>query len=306
MRASPRGSRGISIRPIPWPPPNPRRTFTCTPPAPWAFSPPIAWWSRIAPLAHRPPAAPVCAAWAMLRTAQAKGCAPWGRQCSPIWPIFRLCWVFSPARLAPGRVELARRRGGENLSARRAHAPRMFELRRQRFIAGDGGPVIGQNFGFGAAKVHHRLDGKEHAFFQHRARTGAAIVQNIRWRMEHAPQAVAAEIAHHRHAVRLDKGLDRKADVSKGIPRLYRRYAAHQRLMRHLDQTFRLARNGSGHIHPAGITEPAIHDHRHIDVQNIAVGQHLGSRNPVADHMVDRDAGGVLIALVADRRWLVR
>ena len=55
----------------------------------------------------------------------------------------------------------------------------MFKLGRQRFVTGDGGPVIGKGLGFGAAKVDHRLDGEEHALFQHGAFAGAAFARRL-------------------------------------------------------------------------------------------------------------------------------
>ncbi|AEM39888.1 hypothetical protein KVU_0049 [Ketogulonicigenium vulgare WSH-001] len=117
----------------------------------------------------------------------------------------------------------------------------MFELRRQGFIARHRRPAICQNLGLVFAQVHHRLDGKEHAFLQHGARARAAIMQHV-WRgVEHAAQAVAAEIAHNRHTLRLDIGLDRMADIAIGIAGFGLCKADHQRLMRDIDQTLGFA-----------------------------------------------------------------
>ena len=41
-----------------------------------------------------------------------------------------------------------------------------------------------KNFGLGTAKVDHRLDGKEHAFFKPRAGSFASVVQNVGWGVE--------------------------------------------------------------------------------------------------------------------------
>ena len=70
--------------------------------------------------------------------------------------------------------------------------------------------------------------------------------------------------------------------------------------MGHLDQPFCLAAERAGHIHAAGIAEPAIKNDGHVDIQDIAVFQPLVARNPVAHHMVDRNARGMLIATIAD------
>ena len=48
---------------------------------------------------------------------------------------------------------------------------------------------------------------------------------------------------------------------------------------------------------------PAIDQRRHIDVEDVALGQHLlVGGNAVGDDMVHRNAAGVLVALIADRR----
>ena len=59
--------------------------------------------------------------------------------------------------------------GGENLVARFGNADGMFKLRRQRAVAGYRRPAIIQHFDRRFAQIDHRLDGKEHAGFQHRA-----------------------------------------------------------------------------------------------------------------------------------------
>ena len=125
-------------------------------------------------------------------------------------------------------------------------------------------------------------------------------MQHVRRRVEHPPQPVAAKIAHHRHAVGLDIGLDRVADIAKGGTGAHRPDPLHQRVMGDLDQPFRPPRRFARHIHPAAIAIPAIDDHRDIDVQDIAVFQQLWPRNAVAHHMVDRNARRMLIAAIAD------
>ena len=70
--------------------------------------------------------------------------------------------------------------------------------------------------------------------------------------------------------------------------------------MGHFDQAFGFSRGGAGHIHAAGVPEPAIHDDRDIDVQNVTIGQHFGPRNAMADHMVDRNTARVLVTFVTD------
>ena len=196
----------------------------------------------------------------------------------------------------------------------------MFELRRQRLVAGDGGPVVGEDFRLRAAKVDHRLDREEHPLFQHRALAGAAVMQDVRRGVEHPAQAVAAEIAHHRLAVRFGVRLDRVADITEGGAGADRLDPLHQAAVGDLDQVAGLGAGGARDVHARVVAVPAVHDHRHVDVQDVAIQQHvvvaplfqaarnrlvLSLRNglaryPVADDVVHADAACVLVAAIAD------
>src|SRR4051794_5392093 len=107
----------------------------------------------------------------------------------------------------------------------------MLELRRQRAVAGHRGPAVGEDFDMRLAEIDHRLDGEEHPGFQGHALAGTADMDDVRLVMEHAPEAMAAEIAHHAHALRLDKTLDGMADVAGGGAGFYGGDAAHHRLI---------------------------------------------------------------------------
>ena len=126
-------------------------------------------------------------------------------------------------------------------------------------------------------------------------------MKHVRGRVKHPSQPVAAEVAHHAHPVALDEVLNRCADVTERVAWLHRLDPHHQGIMGDLDQALGLPAELAGHIHPARIAEPAVDDHGHVDIQDVAVLQHLAARNAVADHVIDADAGGVLIALVSDR-----
>src|SRR2546428_2540714 len=106
----------------------------------------------------------------------------------------------------------------------------MLELRRQRTVARHRGPAVRQDFYMRLAEIDHRLDGEEHAGLQGHAFAGPADMDDVRLVMEHAPQAMAAEIAHHAHALRLDEALDGVADIAGWCARLHRRNAADHRL----------------------------------------------------------------------------
>src|SRR5258705_10263753 len=147
-------------------------------------------------------------------------------------------------RLRPGRRLLAvALREREDFDAGRGDADRMLELRRQRTVARHRGPAVGQDFYMRLAEIDHRLDGEEHAGLQRHAFAGPADMNDVGLVMKHAAQAVPAEIAHHAHALRLDKTLDGVADVAGGGAGLYRGDAAHHRLIGHFNQPFGLAGN---------------------------------------------------------------
>src|SRR5438128_869295 len=62
----------------------------------------------------------------------------------------------------------------KNLAAGFGDSDRMFELGRERAVAGDGGPAVVEQFYVGAADVDHRLDGEDHARLELGAGAGAA------------------------------------------------------------------------------------------------------------------------------------
>src|SRR6202012_338927 len=106
---------------------------------------------------------------------------------------------------------------------------------------------------------------ERHAF------AGPPDVNDVRLVVEHAAEAVAAEIAHHAHALRLDETLNGMADIAGGGAGLDRGDAAHHRLIGHLDQPLGLAGNRTHRIHPAGIAVPAVDNEGHVDIDDVAV-----------------------------------
>src|SRR5437660_12787866 len=116
------------------------------------------------------------------------------------------------------------------------------------------------------AEIDHRLDCEEHTGLEHNAFAGPADMDDVRLVVKHAAQTVAAEIAHHAHALRLDEALDGVADIAGGGAGPHRGDAAHHRFIGHLDQPFGFAGDRAEHIHPAGIAIPAVDDEGHVDV----------------------------------------
>src|SRR5204863_6445169 len=144
-----------------------------------------------------------------------------------------------------------------------------------------GGPTVGEDFYVRLAEIDHRLDGEEHAGLQRHAFAGPADMDDVGLVVEQPAQAVAAEIAHHAHALRLDKTLDGVADVAGGGAGLYRGDAAHHRLVGHLDQPLGLAGDRAHRIHPAGIAIPTLDDEGDVDVDDVAFLE-----QPVPGHAV--------------------
>ena len=190
----------------------------------------------------------------------------------------------------------------ENLDAALGDPDRVLELRRQRAVARHRGPAVGEHLHVRAAEIDHRLDGEEHAGLEHDAFAGAADMDDVGLVVEQPAEAVAAEIAHHAHVLRLDIGLDGGADVAGGGARPDHRDAAHHGLVGDLDQPFGAARDGADREHAAGIAMPAVEDQRHVDIDDVAFLQRLLARDAVADDVVDRGAGGLAVAAIHQRR----
>src|SRR3954451_12997908 len=141
------------------------------------------------------------------------------------------------------------------------------------------------------AEIDHRLHFEKKAGLWVYALAGPADMDDVRLVVEHAPEAMAAEIAHHAHGLRLDETLDGVADVAGGGGGLHRGDAAHHGLIGHLDQPLRLACDRADCIHPAGITVPAVDDEGDVDVDDVALFQRTVAGHAVADHVVERGAG---------------
>ena len=121
--------------------------------------------------------------------------------------------------------------------------------------------------------------------------------------MKDAPDAVAAEIAHHRIAVALGIALDRIADRADADAGPHDGDAAHHRLVGDVDQPPRLHRDAlADKEHPARIAVPAVEDHGHVDIEDVALHQPPVAGDAVADDMVDRGADRFRKAAVVERR----
>ena len=125
-------------------------------------------------------------------------------------------------------------------------------------------------------------------------------MQHVRRLVEGAADAVAAEIAHHRAALRLRKGLDGMADIADAPAGADRGDAAHQALVGDLDQPLGGALQLADRVHAAGIAMPAIDDEGHVDVDDVALAQRLLVGNAVADDVVDGGAARLAVAAIVE------
>ena len=190
---------------------------------------------------------------------------------------------------------------GENLAAGFGDADHVFVLGGEAAVAGDGGPVVFEDFDVGAAGVDHGLDGEEHAGFEHGAFAFAAEMQDIGGGVEFAADAVAAEIADHAKAVGFDVGLDGVADVAEGGAGADGFDAEHEGLIGDVHQVAGAGVGFARDIHAAGVAVPAIEDHGDVDVEDVAFEEAAVAGDAVTDDVVDRDAGGFGIAAIAQR-----
>jgi hypothetical protein len=153
-----------------------------------------------------------------------------------------------------------------------------------------------------AAGIHHRLDREEHARPQRRALSGRRSA-DVRRFVELAPDAVAAEVrGTTEKRWPLHVGLDGVADVAERRTRADRADAAHHRLVGHVHQQPCLGGGLARHVHAARVAVPAIEDDGDVDVDDVALGQQAVAGDAVADHVVDRGAGRLGVAAVAERR----
>src|SRR3546814_3143020 len=104
---------------------------------------------------------------------------------------------------------------GEDFAAVLGDPDAVLELGGERAVAGHRGPAVGEHLDRIFAGVDHRLDREEHAGFQFGAGAGAPGVDDLGRVVEHLPDAMAAEIAHHRIAMPLGMGLRSEEHTSE-------------------------------------------------------------------------------------------
>ncbi|MNL21380.1 hypothetical protein D3C87_1426670 [compost metagenome] len=126
-------------------------------------------------------------------------------------------------------------------------------------------------------------------------------MQDLRFFVEDFADTVAAELANHRETVLLGVLLDHFADVAEaaaGFDDLDRLVHA---FLGDLRQTLGPDRHFADVEHAAGVAVVAVFDHGNVDIQGVAVFQGLVVRDTMADHVVDRGADRLRVALVVER-----
>src|SRR5450830_41005 len=236
---------------------------------------------------------------------------PRSKSSGSTWGIVRLSFLaISQSQHSLGKPGQPLRRNawdrvvraqGEDFVAGVGDQQGVFPLCGELAVLGDGGPAVAQYLGVSLALVDHRLDGEGHAGFQFHARTGAAVVQDLRLFVEHLADAVAAELANHREAVLFSVLLDHFTDIAQAAAGFDDFNGLVHAFLGHLGQALGPDRHSADVEHAAGITVVAVFDDRDVDVQGVAVFQRLVARNPVADHVVDRGADRLGEALVVQR-----
>src|SRR5690606_38845945 len=103
----------------------------------------------------------------------------------------------------------------------------------------------------------------------------------------------------HREALRFGVALDGVADVDHGSALEPLEDASEHGRAGHLDQAPGLQRGLADEVHPAGVAVPAVLDDGDVDIDDVALPQHLGlAGDAVADDVVDRGADRRREALV--------
>ena len=119
--------------------------------------------------------------------------------------------------------------------------------------------------------IDHRFDRERHAAFYHHAGIGDPKMQDLRFLMKLAANAMTAILPYDGTIIRLRMLLYGEADISQPYPRL-----------NHLDADFHALIADAGYSpgnyrwltdqkHPAGIPVKAVFNHGDIDVQDIAI-----------------------------------
>src|ERR1700722_9353799 len=94
----------------------------------------------------------------------------------------------------------------------------MLEVRAEAAIGRNGGPLVAQHSRLRLAKIHHRLNGDDHAFPQLRAVSSRSVIRHLRLFMQMRADSVPNKFAHHAKACGFYVFLYRRSHVADRIP----------------------------------------------------------------------------------------
>jgi hypothetical protein len=191
---------------------------------------------------------------------------------------------------------------GEDLAAVLRDEDGVLELGGERAIAGEDGPLVVEDLNVVAADVDHGLDGEDHARLQAEPFAPLAVVRDRRGLVEFPADAVAGVVPHHAEAEAVRVLGDGGADVADARVLLHLRDAEGEAVAGGLgDLDGVLGRRA--HVERCGrVPVEAFEERRDVDVDDVAVLQHLAAGDAVAHDRVDAGADALGKAVVVERR----
>ena len=175
----------------------------------------------------------------------------------------------------------------KNLEAVGGHQHGVLPLGGQLVVFGHHSPAVRQQFYVSFARVDHGLDGECHAFAQHVAGAGLAIMQYLWILMKDPPDAMSTVLANNRKSIFFNMLLNGVADVPKPLAGCDLLDAEPHAFVRNLRQPLCLDARFVDEKHTAGITVKAVLDDGDVDIDRITGLELALARNAVADDVID-------------------
>src|SRR5579884_150319 len=116
------------------------------------------------------------------------------------------------------------------------HSHTMLKVGAPAAVGCYGCPLVVEHRNIRLARVHHRFNGENHAFFQPRTLPTGTEIRNLRLLVQAGTDAVSHKIAYHAEAVGLDHLLHRGTDIADGLPDLHGLNSALQRSLGYFHQ----------------------------------------------------------------------
>src|SRR6266849_5848988 len=221
------------------------------------------------------------------------------------------------SRVYPNRIKsrplqlLPRRPGhlfrpGQNPRSVSGDRDGVLEVRRGAAICGFRHPLVA-HANFRAARIHHWLDGDDHALLQPHAASLVSVVRQVGLVVHPRSDPVPDELTHHRETVLLHPALHRVADIAEPVAGAHFVDRAVQRFPGHIQQLLHFRPNPPHRDSDRGIRVVAIHFHPEIDRDDVAFAQLALRRwNTVNDLAVHRGTQHAGITTISLERRLAR